>query len=101
MPRRLTGVGRRQPRTLSDFEIADQLCFIAAWSPPAERWEEIKSWMSISREEFIAADQFRWRSWDQYLDDYLAVRDEFIAKDGLSKVCEFAAEKELPRRGNR
>jgi hypothetical protein len=62
-------------RQLSEFSIDEILSFSSAWSPP-------KSW-----EPWRAAE--RWQSWDAYLTDWAAVRDEWLST-GLGPQPPFA-----------
>jgi hypothetical protein len=52
-------------RQLSEFSIDEILSFSSAWSPP-KRWEP---WRTIER----------WQSWDEYVRDWQAVREEWLS----------------------
>jgi hypothetical protein len=72
MPRKPLGLRPlRQPKTrakrMRDFDIRETLCFIGGWSPPRSAFDLERS---------------RWRTWDQFLADYQAVRAELHKKFG-------------------
>ena len=53
---------------LADFDITERLCFSAGWRPPQPSQPEPKVW--------------RWVGWREFLQDWAAVRSEFIAARG-------------------
>ena len=109
MPRRLTSVARRKTRTLADLDMAQMLCFIAAWRPPDEEWESLKSQIpdtaaTMDREAWITSARARtwWATWDEFLDEYELVRDEVLNSPGwMQKKPWFAETVWQERRGGR
>lgn len=66
MPRkRRVGLARRRPLTLRDVSIGDQLYLVVGWRPPATAFEQSRT---------------RWLTWEELLTDYVAIRDEFLAR---------------------
>ena len=65
MPRKLRIPKRRTPRrpSLRDFSIREQLMLLTAWSPGSD-----------------AAPRSPWSTWEEYLDDYRAVRAEVLER---------------------
>lgn len=65
MPTKRRRIMRGSTRlSLADFTIADLLAFIAGWSVP---------------ETDFARNRSRWQTWEEYMSDYAAVRDELMA----------------------
>jgi hypothetical protein len=64
MGRKQRLVKARLERRLSDFDVAELLCFMAAWSPP--RYPDDR-------------ERWRWQTWAEFLDDYEAIRVELRA----------------------
>jgi hypothetical protein len=64
MSRKLRVPKLRTERHLSDFDIPEQLCFLASWFPPREDRPQ---------------DRGRWQTWTDFLDDYESIRDELQA----------------------
>lgn len=85
MPVRRRSLRQRKSLRLADLDMARVMCFIAAWRPPDEEWESLKSQIpdtaaTIDRADWIAAARARtwWGSWSEYLSEYELIRDEVL-----------------------
>jgi hypothetical protein len=52
-------------RRLREFSLVEKMAFVSSWFPPNQHEHPMRQWASC-----------RWTSWDSYIRDYLAVRDE-------------------------
>jgi hypothetical protein len=64
MPRKYRLAKVRVVRQLSDFDVSDQLHWLASWFPPRYDFDR---------------ERARWLTWRACLEDYESVRDEFLA----------------------
>jgi hypothetical protein len=82
MPVRIRRVRPRlQGLRLDDLSIAEILDFLAGWSPPKTEFDRQRS---------------RWRTWGEFLSDYMQLREEVLA---FAAGGEVFAETVLRRRG--
>jgi len=66
MPRKLRNPKLRTALTLDALSLHDILCFMAGWHPPTGEFERSRS---------------RWETFEEFDNEYAAVREEFVAEE--------------------
>jgi len=66
MPRKRRNPKLRTAPTLDALSLHDLLCFLAGWHPPVGEFERSRS---------------RWETFDEFDNEYQAVREEFLAQE--------------------